>query len=121
MKLRHVICEDGRVVLDEDLDIEGLGYDSSVRMAESPDGTDYLLVCGLNGEDTAVSVYRSNTDGLNGWAAVSETKIGDFSAESFGISSPRGGSDQDGTVSMIFYASDNDVYYSQIRVENCAE
>ena len=120
VKLRHVICENDRIVLDEDLEIEGLGFDSSVRMAESSDGMYYLLICGLNGEGTKVDVYRA-ADGLDGWEAVSEAEIGEFSTEAFGISSPRGGSDDDGTVSMIFYASDNDVYYSGITLGNGAK
>ncbi len=80
----------------------------AIRMAQTADGTMFLLVCRLGEEDTQIDVYFETEDG---WALTASQPIGDFTAESFSVSSPRGGSVEDGTVDCLVYGTDNDVYH----------
>jgi hypothetical protein len=104
----HAVYDGTTLVSSEELGIAGLTKDSSVRMTQTADGTKYLLVCNLQEADARIDVYFETQ---NGWALTATEPIGGFTAESFSISSPRGGSVEDGTVDCLVYGTDNDVYH----------
>ena len=129
--LRHAIAvfEDGQPVSDRDIDIDGLTKDSSLRIAESPDGTKYLIECNLLTTETCLTVrwnifpedytakirvFRENDDG---WALAAEKELGDYTAEGMYVSTPRNGSSVNGTVDVLVYTSDRDVHYLNIEFE----
>ena len=83
-------------------------------MAETTDGTDYLLVCNLGEAGTKIDVYFETE---NGWALTQTKALGEFTAGSFSISSPRGGSVQDNVIDSIVYADDAEIYYTSVTFE----
>ncbi|MBE6569147.1 MAG: hypothetical protein E7658_02875 [Ruminococcaceae bacterium] len=111
LKHYHAIYDGSTLVSNEEIGIAGLTKDTSIRMAETVDGTPYLLVCNVGEANARIDVY-SQTE--NGWALSQTKELGEFSAESFSISGPRGGSVQDNTVDCIIYGMDNDVYYTAV-------
>ncbi len=111
LKHMHAVYDGTALVSCEELGIEGLTKDSSVRMAQTADGTVYLLVCNIGEAGAKIDVYFETE---NGWAHTAAYDLGEITAESFSISGPRGGSVQDGTVDCLVYATDNDVYHVQI-------
>ncbi len=114
LKHYHAIYDGATLISNEELGIAGLTKDSSVRMAETTDGTLYLLICNLNEAGAKIDVYFETE---NGWALTQTKTLGEFTAESFSISSPRGGSVQDNVIDCIIYAADNDVYYTSVIFE----
>ncbi|MBQ7921103.1 MAG: hypothetical protein IJ325_00795 [Clostridia bacterium] len=114
LKHCHAIYEGATLVSNEELGIDGLTKDTSVRMAETTDGTPYLLICNLNEAGTKIDVYSETEDG---WVLSQTKDLGEFTAESFSISGPRGGSVQDNVIDCIVYAADNDVYYTSVTFE----
>ncbi|MBQ7921622.1 MAG: hypothetical protein IJ325_03475 [Clostridia bacterium] len=111
LKHYHAIYDGNTLVSNEELGIDGLTKDTSIRMAETTDGTPYLLICNLNEAGAKIDVYYEVE---NGWALAQTNSLGEFTAESFSISSPRGGSVQDNVIDCIVYATDNDVYYTSV-------
>ena len=83
-------------------------------MAETTDGTDYLLVCNLGEAGARIDVYFETE---SGWALTQTKTLGEFTAESFSISSPRGGSVQDNVIDCIVYANDADIYFTSVSFE----
>ncbi|MBQ7922787.1 MAG: hypothetical protein IJ325_09470 [Clostridia bacterium] len=114
LKHYHAIYDGTTLVSNEELGIDGLTKDTSIRMAETTDGTPYLLVCNLKEEGAKIDVY-SETE--NGWVLSQTKDLGEFTAESFSVSGPRGGSVQDNVIDCIVYANDNDVYYTTVTFE----
>ena len=88
--------------------MHGLTKDSAIRMMQTTDGTTYLLACNLGEEGARIDAYCRTE---NGWGLCAAQPLGDFTAEAFNISAPRGGSVQDDTVDCLIYATDNDVYH----------
>ena len=111
LKHYHAIYDGATLISNEELGIAGLTKDSSVRMAETTDGTLYLLICNLNEAGAKIDVYF---EAENEWVLAKTNVLGEFTAESFSISGPRGGSVQDNVIDCIIYATDNDVYYTSI-------
>ena len=111
LKHYHAVYDGTTLVSNEDLGIADLTKDSSVRVAETTDGTLYLLVCNLNEAGAKIDVYFETEAG---WALAQTNNLGEFTAESFSISGPRSGSVQDNTVDCIIYGMDNDVYYTAV-------
>jgi hypothetical protein len=104
----HAVYEGATLVFSEILDMPGMTKDTAIRMTQTADGTVYLLACNLGEEGARIDAYcRTET----GWALCAAQPIGDFTAEAFNITSPRGGSVQDDTVDCLIYATDNDVYH----------
>ena len=114
LKHYHAVFDGTELISSEELNIAGLTDDSSVRMTEAADGTDYLLVCHLNEASAKLDVYFASE---NGWALTQTKDLGEFAAVSFSISSPRTGSVQDNVIDCIVYANDNDVYYTSVTFE----
>ncbi len=108
LKHMHAIYDGATLVSSGELGIAGLTKDSSVRMAQTADGTKYLLVCDLQQAGAQIDVYAETADG---WALTASQPLGSFTAESFSVSGPRGGSVEDGTVDCLVYGTDNDVYH----------
>ena len=94
--------------------LDDLPKTTSVRMAETTDGTLYLLICNLNEAGAKIDVYF---EAENEWILAKTNVLGEFTAESFSISGPRGGSVQDNVIDCIIYATDNDVYYTSVIFE----
>ncbi|MBE6568679.1 MAG: hypothetical protein E7658_00505 [Ruminococcaceae bacterium] len=114
LKHYHAIYEGSALVSKEELSIDDLTMDSSIRMAETTDGTDYLLVCNIGEEKAKIDVYFETEEG---WALTQTKELGDFTAESFSVSAPRGGSVQDNAIDCIIYGADNDVYFTTVTFE----
>jgi len=113
-KRYHAVYSGSTLVSKEELAIEELSENAAVRMAETNDGTDYLIVCNIGEEGAKIDVYFETE---KGWALTQTKTLGEFTAESFSISSPRGGSVQDNVIDCIVYANDNDVYYTSVVFE----
>ncbi|MBE6569145.1 MAG: hypothetical protein E7658_02865 [Ruminococcaceae bacterium] len=114
LKHYHAVYDGTTLVSNEEIGIAGLTKDTSVRMAETTDGTLYLLICNIGEAEARIDIYFETENGL----ALAQTKtLGEFVAESFSISGPRGGSVQDNTVDCIIYGTDNDVYYTAVTFE----
>ncbi|MBE6570119.1 MAG: hypothetical protein E7658_07900 [Ruminococcaceae bacterium] len=113
-KRYHAVYNGTELVSKEELKIEGLAKTAAVRMAETTDGTDYLLICNLLDGNAKIDVYFETE---SGWALTQTKDLGEFTAEAFSISSPRGGSVQDNTVDCLVYATDNDVYFTSVTFE----
>ena len=111
MKHYHAIYDGSTLVSQEELGIDGLTKDSSIRMAETTDGTDYLLICNIGEAGAKIDVYFETE---SGWSLTQIKTLGEFTAESFSISAPRGGSVQDNVIDCIIYANNNDVYFTSI-------
>lgn len=114
LKHYHAVYRDGVLVSHEELGIDGLGENSSVRMVQTADGSTYFMVCELGAGSTKIDIYCETEDGL---ALAMSEKLGDFSADGFVISTARAGSVQDDTVDVMVYASDNDVYFASVLFE----
>lgn len=114
LKYHHAVYDGVSLVSTEEVNIAGLTENTSVRMAETTDGTLYLLVCNIGEENTKIDLY---CEADNGWVLCQTKALGEFSAESFSISGPRGGSVQNNTVDCIVYAADNDVYFTSVTFE----
>jgi len=112
-KRYHAIYKDGEVISTEELAID-LSRTAAVRMAETTDGTPYLLVCNIGEEKARIDVYSETEEG---WALSQTKELGEFAAESFSISAPRGGSVQDNVIDCIVYADDTDVYFTSVAFE----
>ncbi len=113
LKHMHAVYDGASLVSSEELGIAGLTKDSSVRMAQTADGTKYLLVCNIGEAGARIDVYRETADG---WSLAAAKPIGDFTAESFSVSGPRGGSVRDDTVDCLVYATDNDAYHVSVTL-----
>ncbi|MBQ7921634.1 MAG: hypothetical protein IJ325_03535 [Clostridia bacterium] len=114
LKRYHVVLEGTTIVSMEELAIDGLSETASLRMAQTTDGTLYLIVCNTGEEGAKIDVYFETE---SGWALTQTKDLGEFTAGSFGISSPRGGSVQDNVIDCIVYANDSDVYYTSVTFE----
>ena len=117
-----------KLVSKDELMIDGLTKDTSIRMTEASDGTVYLLTCNLQralenlgydklryirypeGGEAKISVYCMEDDG---WTLVATKELGEIVADGFFVSKPSG----DDVIDCIVYASDNDVYYTNIVFE----
>ncbi|MBQ7922014.1 MAG: hypothetical protein IJ325_05475 [Clostridia bacterium] len=115
LKRYHVVLEGTTIVSSEEITIDGLSETASLRMAQTTDGTLYLIVCNTGETGAKIDVYFETE---NGWALTQTKDLGEFTAESFGISSPRGGSVQNNVIDCIVYASDKDVYYTSVTFES---
>ena len=114
LKHYHAVYDGTSLVSNEQVDIDGLTADSSVRVAETTDGTLYLLICNIGEAGAKIDVYFETEDG---WALSQTKELGEFVAESFSISGSRGGSVQDNVIDCIIYGTDNDVYYTRVSFE----
>jgi len=114
LKHYHAVYDGTTLVSNEELGIAGLAKDSSVKMAETTDGTLYLLICNLNEAGAKIDVYFETEAG---WALAQTNNLGEFTAESFSVSGPQSGSVQDNVIDCIVYANDNDVYYTSVVFE----
>jgi len=114
LKHYHAVFDGTTLVSREELGIEDLNVDSSIRMAETTDGTPYLLVCNIGEAGAKIDVYCETEEG---WKLAQTNDIGEFTAESFSINSPRSGSVQDNVIDCIVYATDNDVYFTSVIFE----
>ncbi len=112
-KRYHIIYKDGEVISTEELGID-LSRTAAVRMVETTDGTPYLLVCNIGEAGAKIDVYSETEEG---WALSQTKELGEFTAESFSISAPRGGSVQDNVIDCIVYADDADVYFTSVIFE----
>ncbi|MBP5236873.1 MAG: hypothetical protein J6128_05000 [Clostridia bacterium] len=129
--LRHMISvyEKGELVSKDEIGINGINKDCSIRMTESADGTKYLVECNLlttemclslrwniiPEEDRAkIKVFRKDGDG---WVPAAEMILGEFAAEGMYLSSPRNGSAHGGTADVLVFGSDKDVHYLSIEFE----
>ena len=110
----HAVYNGLELVSVEELAIDGLTEKSAIRAVTTTDGTLYLLICNIGEEGAKIDVYFETE---NGWALTQTKTLGEFTAESFSISSPRGGSVQDNVIDCIIYAADNDVYYTSVIFE----
>ncbi|MBE6569725.1 MAG: hypothetical protein E7658_05865 [Ruminococcaceae bacterium] len=113
-KRYHAVYSGSELISNEELAIEGLNETASLRMAETTDGTLYLLVCNTGEEGAKINVYFETEDG---WALTQIKDLGEFTATSFSISSPRSGSVQNNVIDCIVYASDKDVYFTNVTFE----
>jgi len=109
-KRYHAVLEGTTVVSTEEIVLDGVSENAAVRMAETTDGTLYLIVC----DTDKINVYFESE---NNWVLTAIKELGEFTAESFSISSPRGGSIQNNVIDCIVYASDKDVYFTSISFE----
>ena len=114
IKHYHAVYDGTTLVSNEEIGIAGLTKDTSVRMAETTDGTLYLLICNIGEAEARIDVYFETE---SGWALTQTKTLGEFVAESFSISGPRGGSVQDNVIDCIVYANDNDVYHTSVVFE----
>ena len=110
--LKHYLAvyDGSELVSKEEIDIGELTELSSVRIAETSDGTMYLITCNLHsgeGENAKVSVYYKTE---SGWISAIDKELGDFSAEGFIINNSETGDSMD----CLVYASNKDVYYVNI-------
>jgi len=113
-KQYHAVYEGTNLVSLTEVEAEGLTYQSFLRMTETADGALYLLACTPRDSGTRLEVYRE--DGI-GWVLQEAKELGTFTAESFSVTAPRGGSVRDNTVGCLLYAMDNDVYYTTVSFE----
>ena len=114
IKYYHVVYNGMELVSSEELILDGLTENTAVRMAETTDGTLYLIICNIGEAEARIDVYFETE---SGWALTQTKTLGEFTAESFSISSPRGGSVQDNVIDCIVYANDNDVYFTSVTFE----
>lgn len=125
--LKHYLAvyDGGELVSKEEINMDALDSNSSLRITETADGTVYLLSCNLvrgfenlgynklryrlypEDGDAKISVYFKIEDG---WGLAAEKELGEFAAEGFFISEPTG----EDTVDCIVYASNHDVYHLNI-------
>ncbi|MBR5453961.1 MAG: hypothetical protein IKV54_07770 [Clostridia bacterium] len=127
LKYYIAVYDGGELVSKDELKINGINKDTSVRMTETADGTVYLLTANLHkdfeclgydklnfgrypeGGDAKISVYFKAAEG---WTVAAEKILGQFAAEGFYISDIT-----DDTVGCIVYTSDRDVYYTGIKFD----
>ncbi|MBR6559481.1 MAG: hypothetical protein IKT70_10830 [Clostridia bacterium] len=122
LKYYLAIYENGELVSRKELSLDGLTKDSSVRIAETSDGTVYLIICNLQssyklisfglypeGEEAKISVYFETDDG---WNVAAEKVLGEFAAEGLFVTDVN-----DNVVDCLVYASNNDVYYMSIAFD----
>jgi len=113
LKYYLAVYDGNELVSKEEISIDGLNETSAVKMAETADGTVYLLcsnlvVCDLKGgypegADAEISVYFETDDG---WKSVLTKELGEFAAEGFYVDRTAGSD----TVNCLVYASNRDVY-----------
>ena len=109
LEYRHAIFSGNELVSEEKIEIDALTADSVMKMIETADGTQYLLVCDLGETQTDIDIYCETEDG---WALTATQKLGDFTADGFSISPV-----SDDTVDCLIYSTDNDVYFASISFE----
>ena len=130
LKHYHAVYENGELLSRDELKIDGLTRNDSIRIAETNDGTLYLVTCNLQrdfenlgysilrycngrypeGGEAYVSVYCETEDG---WKLAVKKDLGQFAADGFFI----GDSQNSDSVDCLIYASDNDVYHLNISFE----
>ena len=115
------VYDGSELVSREEIVIDELNEDSSVRITETADGTVYLLVCKYlqtsneiihfgvypTEEKASICVYGKTDDG---WVLNAEKSLGDFAAEGFFVSD----AGDDDVIDCLVYASDRDVYHTSI-------
>ena len=119
LKYYLAVYEDGELISREELALKGLTSESSVRIAETSDGTVYLITANLQrdyklisfglypeGEEAKLSVYF---EGEDGWNLALSKQLGDFAAEGLFVTEVK-----DDTVECLVYASDRDIYHTSI-------
>ena len=130
LKHYHAVYENGELLSRDELKIDGLTRNDSIRIAETKDGTLYLVTCNLQrdfenlgysilrycngrypeGGEAYVSVYCETEDG---WKLAVKKDLGQLAADGFFI----GDSQNSDSVDCLIYASDNDVYHLNISFE----
>jgi len=111
LKLHHAVYNGTELVSNDEVSLNGLTSNTAVRMAQTTDGTFYLVVCELNKTKARLDVYFQTEDG---WALTAVKYLDEVVPEAINISSSRGGSVQENSVDVLIYALDNDVYYTNI-------
>jgi len=106
LEYRHAIYKGTELISEEKVEIDALTNNSSVRIIETADGTQYLAVCELGESSAVIDVYEKTEDG---YALALKKTLGDFTAEGFSVSAA-----ENGSVSCLVYAANNDVYYTEI-------
>ncbi|MBR5453962.1 MAG: hypothetical protein IKV54_07775 [Clostridia bacterium] len=119
LKYYLAVYDGDKLVSKEELEISGLTEDSSVRIAETEDGTVYLVSANLQtsyylvslgiypeGKDARIDVYCKAE---NGWVIAASRTFTGFAAEGFFIS----GSGND-VIDCLLYTSNEDVCHADI-------
>ncbi len=122
LKHYRAVYDGTELVSAEVIEINGLEEDTSVRMAETDDGTVYLITCNLintylmdyglyeDGQEAVLTVYGETCDG---WTKAAEKALGDFAADGLFVCD----SAVVDAVDCLVYASSNDVYHVIIYFE----
>lgn len=120
LKLYHAIYDGNELVSKKEICIDGFTEDTAVRIAETADGTVYLVACNLTdtplinfgryeaGEEAKLSVYFETE---NGWRLCAEKMLGDFASEGLFV----GKTSESGVLDCMVYTSNNDVCHLTVE------